>query len=137
MELGQAFLIGAVISAVNLVIYFLNKSKHSAKNSYEAEVIDKRFEYTGNNDESSKLVYRTVVRTSDGHKKIIEETGNPPRSAYEYLCVGDRFRYYPQPAFLYEKFDKSKDGFVYSACCTTKNDLCTDRCSKCGIPLLK
>ena len=137
MKFGQAFIIGAVISLIILIINLMSRSSHSAKNTYEAEVIDKRYEYTRNNDESAKLVYRTIVRTSDGRKKVIEETSNPPRSAYEYLNVGDRFRYHPQLAFPYEKYDKSKDGFVYCACCTVKNDLCNDRCQKCGVPLLK
>ena len=137
MEIGQAFIISAVISVIILIINLMSRSSHSAKNTYEAEVIDERYEYTSSNDESSKLVYRTIVRTSSGLKKVIEETSNPPRSAYEYLCVGDRFRYHPQLAFPYEKYDKSKDGFVYCACCTAKNNLYNDRCQKCGVPLLK
>lgn len=137
MELGQAFIGGAAVSAIFLIINLLTKMSHSAKHSYEAVVIDKREEYTSRSDEDRTLVYKTIVRTSDGHKKVIEETSHMPRSAYEYLCVGDRFRYHPQLAFPYEKYDKSKDGFVYCACCAKKNELSGDRCVKCGVPLLK
>ena len=139
MELGQAFASGAAVSGIILIINLFIGMSHSAKNSYEAVVIDKKCEYDHktNDSTSNEYIYKTVVRTTDGHKKVIQETSHIPRSAYEYLCVGDRFRYHPQLAYPYEKYDKSKDGFVYCACCMTKNDLSGDRCSKCGVPLLK
>ena len=139
MELGQAIIGGAVVSGIILLINFLIGMSHSAKNSYEAVVIDKKCEYDHktNDSTSNEYVYKTIVRTTDGHKKVIQETSHIPRSAYEYLCVGDRFRYHPQLAYPYEKYDKSKDGFVYCACCMAKNDLSGDRCHKCGVLLLK
>ena len=137
MELGQAIIGGAVVSGIILLSNFLTGMSHSAKNAYEAVVIDKKFEYTKTEHDTYNHVYKTIVRTTDGRKKVIEETSHIPRSAYEYLCVGDRFRYHPQLAYPYEKYDKSKDGFVYCACCMAKNDLSGDRCHKCGVPLLK
>lgn len=137
MELGKAIIGGAVVSGIILLINFLTGMSHSAKNAYEAVVIDKKFEYTKTEHDTYNHVYKTIVRTTDGRKKVIEETSHIPRSAYEYLCVGDRFRYHPQLAYPYEKYDKSKDGFVYCACCMAKNDLSGDRCQKCGVPLLK
>ena len=137
MELGQAIIGGAVVSGIILLINFLIGMSHSAKNSYEAVVIDKKYEYTRTEHDTYNHVYKTIVRTTEGHKKVIQETSHMPRSAYEYLSVGDRFRYHPQLAYPYEKYDKSKDGFVYCACCMAKNDLSGDRCHKCGVPLLK
>ena len=139
MEFGQALIYGAVISGIILVINLLSEMSHSAKHGYEAVVIDKevRDEYKSGSDEGRTTVYKTIVRTTDGRKKVIQETSNIPRSAYEYLCVGDRFRYHPQLAYPYEKYDKSKDGFIYCACCMAKNELSGDRCVKCGVPLLK
>lgn len=137
MELGQAFVGGAAVSGIILVINLLIGLSNRAERSYEAVVIDKREGYASGRDEDRRTVYKTIVRTTDGHKKVIEETSRIPSSAYEYLCVGDRFRYHPQLAYPYEKYDKSKDGFVYCACCMTKNDLSEDRCTKCGVPLLK
>ena len=139
MELGKAIIGGAVVSGIILLINFLIGMSHSAKNSYEAVVIDKKYEYDHKTNDSTtnEYVYKTIVRTTDGHKKVIQETSHIPRSAYEYLSVGDRFRYHPQLAYPYEKYDKSKDGFVYCAFCMTKNDLSGDRCQKCGVPVLK
>ena len=137
MEFGQAFLSGAAVSGIILVINLLIGLSNRAERSYEAVVIDKREGYTSGSDEDRRTVYKTIVRTTDGHKKVIQETSHMPRSAYEYLAVGDRFRYHPQLAYPYEKYDKSKDGFVYCVCCSKKNDLYEDRCTKCGVPLLK
>ena len=139
MEFGQALIYGAVISGIILVINLLSGMSHGAKHGYEAVVIDKKreYEHKTNDSTSSEYVYKTIVRTTDGRKKVIQETSNIPRSAYEYLCVGDRFRYHPQLAYPYEKYDKSKDGFIYCACCMAKNELSGDRCVKCGVPLLK
>ena len=137
MEFGQAFLSGAAVSGIILVINLLIGLSNRAERSYEAVVIDKREGYASGSDEDRTPVYKTIVRTTDGHKKVIQETSHIPSSAYEYLCVGDRFRYHPQLAYPYEKYDKSKDGFVYCACCMTKNELSEDRCQKCGVPLLK
>lgn len=137
MEFGQAFLSGAAVSGIILVINLLIGLSNRAERSYEAVVIDKREGYTSGSDEDRTPVYKTIVRTTDGRKKVIQETSHIPSSAYEYLCVGDRFRYHPQLAYPYEKYDKSKDGFVYCACCMTKNELSEDRCQKCGVPLLK
>ena len=103
MEFGQAFASGAAVSAIILVINLLIGMSHSAKHSYEAVVIDKREGYASGRDEDQRTVYKTIVRTTDGEKKVIQETSHMPRSAYEYLAVGDRFRYHPQLAYPYEK----------------------------------
>lgn len=82
MEFGQAFASGAAVSAIILVINLLIGMSHSAKHSYEAVVIDKKFEYTKTEHDEYKHVYKTIVRTTDGHKKVIQETSHMPRSAY-------------------------------------------------------
>ncbi len=137
MELGQALIGGAVISGIILLLNILSLIRHRSKKSYEAVVIDKKHEYTRHSNDSQSDVYKTIVRTTSGHKKVIEESSPLPYSAYEYLRIGDRFRYHPHLAYNYEKYDKSKDGFVYCACCMKKNELSEDRCQKCGVPLLK
>lgn len=65
MELGQAIIGGAVVSGIILLINFLIGMSHSAKNSYEAVVIDKKYEYDHKTNDSTKkqCVYKTIVRT--------------------------------------------------------------------------
>lgn len=137
MELGQALAVGAFISFVTLVVNLISNAKRRASNSYEAVVIDKQQKWSEDSDGFTHTEYITVVRTAGGRRKKIRESSNGPSSAYDYLRIGERFRYHPQLMFPYEKYDKSSDGYVYCACCTAKNDLRSDRCSRCGAPLLK
>lgn len=76
MELGEAIIGGAVVSGIILLINFLTGMSHSAKNSYEAEVIDKKYEYDHKTNDSTtnEYVYKTIVRTTDGRKKVIQES---------------------------------------------------------------
>ena len=78
-----------------------------------------------------------VVRTTDGKTKKIAENEGSQIWAYSYLNIGDRFRYHPQFSFPYELYDKSKAPYIACVRCGTKNPVSSDRCSKCGIPLLK
>ena len=115
--------------------------KGRAERAYEAVVIDKKTgtAYRRSNGDSSEryTVYTTVVRTNEGKKKKITEREGSRIVAFQYLNVGDRFRYYPQFAFPYELFDKSRAPYLGCAGCGTQNPKEVDRCRKCGLPLLK
>ena len=142
MELKQAALIGGIVSAVFLIFAITGAIKNRAKNTYEATVVDKQSHLTyrhRNNSESNEMIteYTTTVRTTDGKtKKIVEQEGSQIW-AYNYLQVGDRFRYHPQFAFPYELYDKSKAPYLACVSCGTHNPVEGDRCKKCGVPLLK
>ena len=141
MKIGQAAMIGGIISAVFLVFAFYSFIKERAKNTYEATVIDKKsgLTYRHKNTDDPEMVteYVTVVRTSDGKKKrIVEQEGTQIRT-WEYLQVGDRFKYHPQFHFPYELYDKSRAPYIACVSCGTKNPVEDDRCKKCGLPLLK
>ncbi|MBR6005785.1 MAG: zinc ribbon domain-containing protein, partial [Clostridia bacterium] len=81
--------------------------------------------------------YVTTVRTSDGKKKRIVEQEGSQIWAWNYLQVGDRFKYHPQFHFPYELYDKSKAPYIACIGCGTKNSVEADCCQKCGLPLLK
>ena len=143
MEIGQAFIVGAIISAVFLVFALVGLAKNRAEKSYEAVVVDKTSrEIYGNRDSSDGSrerirEYVTVVQTTDGQKKKIVEREGSMIIAYNYLNVGDRFRYHPQFNFPYELYDKSKAPYIGCVSCGTHNSLDADRCQKCNLPLLK
>lgn len=137
MELGQGLLIGAAISFATLVVNLIVRIKRRASNSYEAVVVDKKYSWDTDDNGCSRDEFITIVRMANGRKKKIVESSKGPMSAYEYLWIGDRFRYHPQFQFPYEKYDKTKDGHVYCVCCAADNDLRNDRCCNCGVPLLK
>ena len=142
MELKQALLIGGIVSAVFLLFAIIGAAKNRAANTYDATVIDKQSRLTyrhRNSSDSNEMIteYTTTVRTTAGKtKKIVEQEGSQIW-AYNYLQVGDRFRYHPQFAFPYELYDKSKAPYLVCVSCGTHNPVEADRCRKCNVPLLK
>ena len=139
MPAAQAFKTGAIVSAVFLVFTLISKISSALKKPYEAVVTDKRTRTrTHNGDENDSYTeYITVVKTTDGKQKTIVETSRSRALAWNYLNVGDRFKFHPQFAFPYERFDKSAAPCLYCAVCQKQNPVEADRCSKCGVPLLK
>ena len=141
METTDALKYGAVISGIFLLFAIYGFVKERAKNTYEATVIDKKsrrnYRHNNSDDNSYYTEYITVVRTADGKKKRIVEREGSRIVAWDYLQVGDRFKYHPQFHFPYELYDKSKAPYIACVSCGTKNSIESDRCQKCGLPLLK
>ena len=141
MELSAALKYGGIVSAVFLVFALYGRIKERAKNAYEATVIDKKtrraYRHKNADNDSYYTEYITVVRTADGkNKKIVEREGSQIW-AWDYLQIGDRFRYHPQFHFPYELYDKAKAPYLVCVSCVSKNPTDADRCQKCGLPLLK
>ena len=142
MELQQAALYGAGVSAVFFLLQIISSLRERAGNSYEGVVTDKKtrlYDRNKTRDSKSFLQYEYVihVRTTDGKKKKILEHDGGRVIAYHMLDVGDRFRYHANFAFPYELYDKRKGPGIYCVGCQTLNPIENDRCKKCGIPLLK
>ena len=138
--MGDAIKIGCAISGIMLICTIFSRLSHSIKNSYEGVVTDKREElhhHKGKDGTSYERMYVTYVKKADGSKTKIEERHNRASSAWEYLKVGDRFRYHPQLNFPYELYDKSKAPHLFCPICLMKNPVESDRCRKCNVPLLK
>lgn len=140
-DIGQAAMIGGIVSAIFLAFALFSFIKERAKNTYEATVIDKKsgltYRHKNTDDQEMVTEYVTVVRTSDGKKKRIVEQEGTQIWAWEYLQVGDRFKYHPQFHFPYELYDKSRAPYIACVSCGTKNPVEADRCKKCTLPLLK
>lgn len=143
MEFSQAAMIGCMISIVFLLFALYGFIKERPKNTYEATVIDKKshlvHRHLHSDDSNEEMIteYIIVARTSDGKKKKIVEQEGSQIIAWNYLNVGDRFKYHPQFHFPYELFDKSKAPYIACVSCTTHNPVEADCCQKCGLPLLK
>ncbi len=138
MEMKDALLYGGILSAVFLVFTLIGALRGRASGEYEAVVTaqDSRTRYRTKGDDSQQYTeYITTVTTTDGKQKKIVEYGRI--WAYRYLHVGDRFRYHPQFAFPYERYDKAQGEGLYCVSCQTLNPIEADRCSRCHIPLLK
>ena len=142
MGIGQAFLFGAIISAVFLVFALVGAAKKRTEKPYEAVVVDKttRRTYGRRSDDGTRdtiTEFVTIVKTTDGTTKRIVEREGSFVTAYNYLNVGDRFRYYPQFNFPYELYDKSRAPYIGCVNCGRHNPTGADRCEKCNTPLLK
>ena len=143
MEIAKGALYGGIISAVFLLFALISFVKGRAKNTYDAVVIDKKSElerrHTNSDDDSYETKYTVVAQTDDGKKKKIVEWESSQILAYNYLNVGDRFRYHPEFNFPYELYDKSRAPYIACVSCGTKNPVAADRCQnpKCRLPLLK
>ena len=136
----EALKIGGVIAGAIAIFSLFSRLSHSIKNSYEGEVIDKREELehrSNKNGDSYKTRYVTYVKRSDGSRTKIKDFTKLATSAWEYLRVGDRFKYHPQLGFPYELYDKSKAPHLFCPVCAKKNPVEADRCSRCHAPLLK
>lgn len=140
MELGQAALYGAIVSVVFLVFALVSRFRQRESASYEGVVTDKKTRERSDSKGDDRLYYTeyiTYVRTSDGkNKKIVERDGGLI-VAYNYLDIGDRFRYHPQFNFPYELYDKRKAPYIGCVSCGSHNPIENDRCSRCNTPMLK
>ena len=142
IKMGDALKLGGLIAGIMLVCVVFNRLSKSMKNAYEGVVTDKREEVRRSGsrkdgDRSYSTEYVTYVRTSDGRRKKIKETHTFAYSAWEYLKVGDRFKYHPQLDYPYELYDKSKAPHLFCPVCVKQNPVEADRCSRCNAPLLK
>ncbi len=141
MELTRALMYGGIISAVFLLFAVISTIRSRTEKSYDATVISKnsRRKYLHNDSDGNDMYteYIITVRTTDGRTRKIIENDRSLNQAYDYLQVGDRFRYHPGLNFRYELYDKSKAPFLPCVNCATKNPIGADKCSKCGLPLLK
>ena len=142
MEFPQALLYGAILSAVFLVFALIGRRQSSPKNAYEAVVTDKqtRTRRRKSSDDDSYTTYTeliTVAKTDDGQTKKISERDDGPYIAWDYLKIGDRFRFHPQLGFPYELYDKSRAPYLACPVCSRRHALTEDRCRKCGAPLLR
>ena len=141
METKDAALYGGIVSAVFLLFAAVSFIRERAANTYDAVVIDKKKRIRRENSDNDNRVityeYITVVRKEGGGKKKYTEHDGSRLWAYNYLQVGDKFRFHPQFHFPYELYDKSKIDCIYCVGCQTKNSVLFDRCKQCGLPLLK
>lgn len=141
METPQALMIGGIVSAVFLVFALVSMLKQRMTKPYEATVTEKKTRlvtsHSGDDNEQTYTEYVTVARTTEGKRKKIVERSNGMIYAYNYLEIGDRFRYHPQFNFPYELYDKTKAKCIYCVSCGRANSVHADRCEKCHTPLLK
>ncbi len=145
MEIGMAVRLGFLLAVALGACALFVKLHSSSLHPYEAVVIAKRQRKTmrmdigddGKRCPVEQIEYVTIVKTMAGVKKRIVETNESEPFAWEYLNVGDSFRFHPRFHFPYELFDKSSAPWIRCVDCLEKNPVAADRCRRCNLPLLK
>ncbi len=141
IEPGQGVLYGAVISLIFLLCAAISAIRKKAEKPYEAVVTDKKERRRTRRNQDHVHFYTeyiTYAQTTDGKKKKIVEKEGGVIGAYRYLNVGDRFKYHTKFNMpYYELYDKTNAPYIPCVSCGAHNPVASDRCGKCGIPLLK
>ncbi len=141
MEPKQGILYGGIVSLIFLLCVVINAIRKKTEKPYEAVVTDKKTRRRTDRDHdniNSYTEYITFAQTTDGKKKKIVEREGGMIYAYDYLNIGDRFKFHPQFNLpCYELYDKTNAPYILCVSCGTKNPVQADRCGKCSIPLLK
>ncbi|MBR6872834.1 MAG: zinc ribbon domain-containing protein [Ruminococcus sp.] len=141
MDTFDSLLYGGGVSGIFLMFAVISFVSDRAAKSYDAVVKDKRtalvYRHNDSNNSDRTREYTTFVITSEGKERKIVEREGSRIIAYNYLPVGEHFRYHPHFAFPYELYDKSKAPYICCVSCGTQNQVEADRCKKCNLPLLK
>jgi hypothetical protein len=138
LPLNEAVIIGIGLGLLMLLIGLVRISRMKS-GTWDGTVTDKKHkQIVERNQDDSHARYRTVytlVLTEDnGKKHKLNYTDN--RALYDYLNIGDRVRCHM--AFsTYEKYDKSRDSMLFCNICGTINDITSDTCKSCRLPLFK
>ncbi len=140
LPFGEAVIIGVGIAVVMLIFNLIALSR-TKKPMWEGVVVNKyskeKSEHRGGEDDNHRTYteYTTIINTDEGKKKTIVERDSG-RHMYDYLSVGERVRFHPTFG-TYEKYDKSKDRYIYCNVCSMMNPIQNDRCKRCNNLLFK
>lgn len=140
LPFGEAVIIGVGIAIVMLIFNLIALSR-TKKPMWEGVVVNKyskeKSEHRGGEEDNHRTYteYTTVINTDEGKKKTIVERDSG-RHMYDYLSVGERVRFHPTFG-TYEKYDKSKDRYIYCNVCSMMNPIQNDRCKRCNNLLFK
>lgn len=138
---GKYLWLGVALSAIFLLALLVREFKFAARKPWEGVITEKYTKtkrYVAKTEDivsySKRTKYYLKVKLNDGSecKKQVDNV-----IYYEYLNTGDRVRFLPKLNGYYEKYDKSRDEYLICPACWKKNDPHGDRCTHCGVPLLK
>ncbi|MGI6326552.1 MAG: zinc-ribbon domain-containing protein [Saccharofermentanales bacterium] len=138
LPLNEAVIIGVGLGVLMLVIGLVRISRMKS-GTWEGTVTDKRHKQKIERDQDDsytryRTVYTLVLTEDNGKKHTLNYTDN--RAVYDYFNIGDRVRCHM--AFgTYEKYDKSKDSMLFCNICGKINDITSDTCHSCRLPLFK
>lgn len=145
VPMNGGLFVGALLSGILVVIaaiVTLVKKILPDKPMWDGVVVDKkkasRPDHKKNKREPDRAHFYTeytlVIRKENGKKQKLTNRDNSEQ--YYHFQVGDRVRWHPNLSYL-EKYDKSRDNYIFCAVCGKKNHIKNDRCEHCNAPLFK
>ncbi len=138
MELPYSLYYGLGIGGMFLAIAMIQNISKSRDTTWDGVVVDKKkykkTRYDKDNDYTTTyIVYEYQVKRDNG--KVYTHQTRDDATVYNYYNIGDRVRHHK--GFGYEKYDKSKDSFLFCTACASINELSNEYCFRCKCPLLK
>ena len=138
MEPIEGILIGAALALMTLIIFLVRMAKMK-KPFWEGTVTDKKAKRKTDTDDEGNtsrdyVQYTVIITGVDGGKRKLSANDN--RVWYDYLQIGERVRFHPNLS-TYEKFDKSRDGYLMCNVCGKRCEISEDVCHFCKSPLFK
>lgn len=137
MPIEEAVIIGFGLGIMMLIIGLVRIASMK-KGIWEGTVVDKykknKIEHTSDDSTHYRMHYTIVVKEEGGKSHKLNYVDNA--AMYDYFNVGDRIRCH-QAFGTYEKYDKSRDSYIFCNVCGKLNDITNDTCVSCHMPLFK
>ncbi|MFP4457245.1 MAG: zinc-ribbon domain-containing protein [Clostridia bacterium] len=137
----QAFLMGLALGVLYYIFAVIWSKRHFSSKTWDGVVVDKDVkkvrEHHGQGDSASYTtydLYTVYFKGNGGEEHKLAARSN--RRYFDYFNLGDKIRFHGGLNSV-EKYDKTGDSIIYCNACGTENDINSDYCRRCKVPLLK
>lgn len=142
MDNPESMFIGLGIGGMFILIALFQVAGKKGAKTWDGQVVDKKSERKtrrrNSGDDDSYIEhyteYKVSIRDTTGKTHTVRTSDNC--SFYDYVQVGDHLRYHGG-LNTYEKYDKSRDLYVFCNACGKKHPIIAETCEWCKCPLLK
>lgn len=137
----QALYYGFAIGGMFILIAFFQTIRKKKDSTWDGQVVDKRIENKKRRRDTSDedyvmenvTVYTVIIRDNAGKNHPLEVDNN--RKYYDYFEIGDFVRHHAG-FYIYEKYDKTRDQFIFCIACGNQCDTNQEKCNRCKCPIL-
>ncbi|KUG05125.1 hypothetical protein ASZ90_017446 [hydrocarbon metagenome] len=138
MEMPYSLYYGMGIGGMFVAIALFQNIGKGLDSTWDGVVVDKRTYKKTESDRNSNTFsthtyFEYTVKRDNG--KIYTHSTKGDDTVYNYYNIGDKVRHHK--GFGYEKYDKSRDTFLFCTACASINDISDEVCFRCKCPLLK
>jgi len=139
LEMPYSLYYGLGIGGMFVAIAAWQSFSRDRDTTWDGVVVDKRTYKKQSHDKDNNstryyTVYEYKVKRDNG--KLYTHRTEDNSIVYNYFNIGDKVRHH-KGFGGYEKYDKTKDLFLFCTACGSQNDISNDHCFRCKCPLLK